>query len=98
MAHRGATYTNDQVREFLQVGAHFELAKHAVGRRRSKHWVPAELARPTLRESCPTVPPRIHRQAIGLSQHIEAFSEGYGVDGAHLKMIMEHADSASVLC
>ena len=56
MAHRGATYTNDQVREFLQVGAHFELAKHAVGRRRSKHWVPAELARPTLRESCPTAP------------------------------------------
>ena len=44
------------------------------------------------------LPPRIHRQAIGLSQHIEAFSEGYGVDGAHLKMIMEHADSASVLC
>lgn len=28
MAHRGAVYTNDQIREFLQVGTHFEPAKH----------------------------------------------------------------------
>ena len=29
MAHRGAVYTNDQIREFLQVSTHFEHAKHA---------------------------------------------------------------------
>ena len=47
MAHRGAVYTNDQVREFLQVGTHFEPAKHAVGRRVSWRWVPIPGAPPS---------------------------------------------------
>jgi hypothetical protein len=53
------------------------------------------LVRPILLSA--VLPPLTHRQAIGLSHHTEAFSEGYGVDGTHFKMIMDHADSASVL-